>query len=193
MCSFHEKKESIKTPDSLWKGTAGAQCWFSMQGVNCRAGGRAAASFPDPYATGAWRVQLQLRACRIPLPAPAREADKERQWLRGSCTQQVSNYIMSVVNISLGLSSCSSSSTEQPWLLRRGPRAGISWRQRPDSHRFVCLMRNSCQRRGRVWVADYSRQPNRIQAVACSCIYPQMTQVSHMRCWIGAGSHCSMC
>lgn len=80
---------------------------FPCKWVNCRAEGRAAASFPDPYATGAWRAELQLRACRTSPPAWTREAGKERQRLRGSCTQQVSNYIMSVFNILLQLSSCS--------------------------------------------------------------------------------------
>lgn len=79
---------------------------FPCKWVNSRAEGRAAASFPDPYAKGAWRAQLQLRACRIPPAAWTGEADKKRQWLRGSCIQQVGNYIKSVFDILLQLSSC---------------------------------------------------------------------------------------
>lgn len=170
---------------------------FSCKWVNCRAEGRAAASFPDPYAIGAWRAQLQLGACRISTTAWTREADKERQWLRGSCTQEVSNYIMSIFNILFQPSSCSFQQHRSCPVCWEGyPKSGISWHQRPDFHRFVCWMRISCQRRGRVWVTDYSRQPNSIQAVACSYIYPQMTQVSseaHLKCWIGAGNHCNVC
>lgn len=118
------------------------------------------------------------------------ETDKARQGLRGSCTQQwaTAERGLSILHLAEQLPAAQNS----PGCWGGDPEPGSSWRQSPDSHRIVCLMRISCQRRGRVGVADYSRQPKRIQAVAGSWICPQMTQVSPVRCWVGAGCHCRM-
>lgn len=115
-----------------------------------------------------WRAQLQLWVCRITPAAWIREADKERQWLRGSCTQQVSNYIMSVLNILLQLSSFSlyqqrSCPLCSEWYLK----SSLSWSQQPDLH--VSLIRVSCQRQESSSVTERSRQQNRIQTKIYSC------------------------
>lgn len=136
--------------------------------VNSIAESKYAASFTDTYAIAAWRAQLQLWVCRITPAVWIREADKERQWLRGSCTQQVSNYIMSVLNILLQLSSFSLYQQRScPLCLEWYPKSRLSWSQWPDLH--VSLIRVSCQRQERFCATEYSRQPNRIQAKTHSC------------------------
>lgn len=93
---------------------------------------------------------------------------RRRQWLRGSCTQQVSNYIMSVLNILFRLSSFSFyQQRSRPLCFEWYPMSRLSWSQWPDLH--VSLIRVSCQRRERFCVTEYCGQPNRIQAKTYSC------------------------
>lgn len=166
---------------------------FPCKLVNSIAESKYAASFTDTYAIGAWRAQLQLWACRITPAVWIREADKGRQWLRGSCTQQVSNYIMSVLNILLQLSSSSLCQQRScPLCLEWYPKSRLSWSQRPDLH--VALIRVSCQRQKRCYVTEYSRQPNRIQAKTHSChvtliLGRHRPHQKYIKCWIYTCSH----
>lgn len=98
-----------------------------------------------------------------------RAAAKERQWLRGSCSQQVSNYIMSVLNILLQQSGFNLHQQRScplctEWYLE----SGFSWSRWPDLH--VSLNRVSCQRQKRFCLTDYSRWPSRIEGTLCHSI-----------------------
>lgn len=98
-----------------------------------------------------------------------READKEGQWLRGSCTQQVSNYMMNVLNILLQQSSFN---LHQQWSCP----LCTEWYLKPIfsssqwPHLHVSLNRVSYQRQKRFCLTDYSRWPSRIQGTLCHSI-----------------------
>lgn len=168
ICCLHEKCDKIKATCFFNKQYNSTVLFLLCKLVNSIAESKSAASFTDPYAIGAWRAQLQLWERRITPAVRIREADKERQWLRGSCTQQVSNYIMSVLNILLQLSSFNLYQQRScPLCTEWYPKSRFSWSQWPDLH--VSLIRVSCQKQDRFCVTDYSRRPSRIQDKTYSC------------------------
>lgn len=131
MRSFHEKRESIKALTSSWKGAAGAQGCWSMQGRKLQR----CSITPWSICRRSTKSSAPAESCRIPSCCSQRQTKQGRDWEGRVPT--VSNCRTRAVNIAPGWAA--SSSTEQPWLLGRGPRA---WEFLTSEPRFSqnCLL-----------------------------------------------------